>query len=476
MAKSHIFKIFVFLSVFVFAIFFAANELGQAQSQTKGKPDKPPGKPKPEPKSCNNNGVCESDEYDSNFEPGNQPCPDCLPKIYPPLVLDQSAKQIACVGRYNLPYSDGRVYQYKCLGGDFIDDNKIGVYEDTWASHKLDESYFRGTSLGDADNDGEKEIVTVINYHYEGGKGKNKWNYYDSKIVMFKDGSDGNPDYSSEFLGKSSVPRLDAIIADVDNDGLTNELIMGKVYNIIIYEWIDGVGFAEVWTGPSYGNRIEYIEVGDSDNDGENEIILAMFDVGSVFILEYLGEDASGNKTWSDPIYSEPITICEPSQTCKIDMVRVRDVDYDGKNEIIAGGNNNRLMVWEYDSVADEYSLVFVSDNLGGYTQGVDAGDINGDGSVEIVIATFQSQTIYIFRYSYQDRTYYIVNSMMDAGGVYDLSVGDVDGDGIDEIVMYDGYSDTEGIKIFDFIGADLLAGYLQQTYYSPYGARLEID
>ena len=468
----------IYFIVFMVTIAFVLVFAGMNFVQAKEKPEQPPDKGKPPKITCNTNGICENGEYDSNSSPASQPCSDCLPKTYPPLVLNQISKQIVCVGRSNFPYSKGKAYQFQCVSGSYIDEiNKIGEYQDTWASQRLDESYIHAISIGDADNDGEKEIVAVLNYVYEGGKGKNKWKYYDHKILMFKDGSDGTPEYSSDFMGPSNTVVYDTIIADVDNDGMTNELILAKADdNVAVYQWTEGLGFVEVWAGPDYGYRIHHIDVGDCDDDGENEIVLAMFDVGSVFILEYLGEDGSGNKIWSEPIYSEQITICEPSQTCKIDMVRIADADNDGENEIIAGGNNNRLMVWKYNSAEGGYDLVFVSENLGGCTQGVDVGDINGDGSIEVVIAAWQSEAIYVYEYSETNQEYIRVNSMVYGGGVFDLTVGDVDGDGIDEIVLYDGYSDSEGIEIYDFIGSDFISGHLQQTYYSPYGSFLEID
>jgi hypothetical protein len=450
--------IFPFFGFFLIAFFCLSFSLDQGQFKTNAKP---PDKGKPT--DCNNNGICEKGE--------SSDCPDCIPEVYPPLVIDHVNKQIVTYSLDNIT-SEPRIYQYKCTGGYYVDDfNKIGDYTDTWGSDTLERYPQKSISMGDVDNDGNKEIIWVRYYYYVEGKGKNEKSWFDHKIFLYEDGSEGAPAYVSDFLGTSNECVRDSIIANVDNDAEnTNELVVTFDDRIVIYKWIDS-GFQEVWAGPEYGYWIYNVEVGDADNDTKNEIVLAMFEVDSVFILEHMGDN-----TWSDPIYTEQVTICEPIGICRIDMVRVRDVDHDGFNEIIAGGNNNRLMVWKYNIDTGIYDLVFVSEDLGGFTQGIDAGDINGDELNEIVIGASQSETFYVFDY-YDDNpgddiygTYLLVNSYFHEDGCGDVALGDIDQDGIDEIVLSGG-----GLKIFDFVGIDLGSGYFNPTYNSK-GIYIEIN
>jgi hypothetical protein len=110
MRKFRVLKLFVLVSFLAAALVFVGMNFVQAQSQAKGKPEKPPDKGGKPPKvDCDNDGVCESGEYDSKSDPENQPCADCLPKIYPPLDIDQTGVQIACAGSSFL-YSSGKVY------------------------------------------------------------------------------------------------------------------------------------------------------------------------------------------------------------------------------------------------------------------------------------------------------------------------------------------------------------------------------
>ncbi|NIO84618.1 MAG: hypothetical protein GTN53_29235, partial [Candidatus Aminicenantes bacterium] len=117
MKKSRFFKLFILVCILAVAVVFIGMNFAQAQSQTKGKPpDK--GKPKPPDLEyeCNYNGNCEWEDYQAGS------CPDCDPKTYPPLVLDQQPQIVAP--------SFNRIFQYKYDFGD-------GKFHDTWASNQF---------------------------------------------------------------------------------------------------------------------------------------------------------------------------------------------------------------------------------------------------------------------------------------------------------------------------------------------------
>ncbi len=456
MKGSKNFKLLILVGIISLALVLGGISYIQAQVQTKGKPPDKPGKRKTP--TCDNNGICESNEYNHDYAPENQPCADCIPKNYSPLIIDQTLAQLVCDGSWP---TGKKVFQFKCIGGE---------YEDTWASADIDMTFGVRVGIGDVDNNGLKEIVAVCRYYIRTetvGKGKNRvtYRYYDHKVFIYDSGSPGDPSWESPFLGETIFGVKDVIIGDADNDGDNELLLLKEVYRdqtkVDIYEW-NGAGFEWTTSSPifDYGCYLSF-DLGDADNDGKKEIIVPLFDIGYAVILKY---DESTGWSW---IPTETIDVKSPYDSyIKIDYARVRDADNDGMNEVIAGGNNHTLMIWEYNEDAGSYDTIFISEYLGGYTQGVDAGDINGDGQNEIVVGASQSETIYVFRHNDVTGEYENMNSILIDTGIFDVIVGDIDHDGIDEIVA----SVEDGIKVFDFIGADISAGYLQLTYSHPYG------
>lgn len=457
---------FLFIGTLIF--------LGLQYIQAQGKSNKV----KPTP--CNNNGICESEEYNSNYSPEDQPCIDCKPKIYPALeILDMD--QIVCEGQGVL--MNNQVLQFKCTGGGFLAGDYVGEYHDTWASNKL--PYFPGkflVSIGDLDNDGVKEIVYAAAESRNEGKGSKATTYYNPYLCIFENGSMGAPSWITTYLGEATTWIFDMEIADIDHNGTLskpdNELILVRGSRLEIYD-LNGGSFqlVKIWY-PTVVNmdNIWSIDIGDADNDGENEIVVAMFGSGAPVILEYIAESGMWRET-----LAETIDVVNPNLgVLYIDYTKIRDADNvqnaEGQkdNEIVCGGNNNRLMIWKYNKETGIYESVFISEDLGGFTEGVDVGDFNGDSVNEIVAGARDIGLLYLFSFNLASNTYEQVH-VTDSGTIHlsDIVTGDPDFDGADEICV--GQHRGLGFKIFDFIGEAISNGRLHETYSSPYGHYLEI-
>lgn len=372
------------------------------------------------------------------INPG-KPAPDPEPNPdSPPLQIDHTGLQIVS----GSDFGDRRVYQIKYVNG---------AYENTWYS-SVNQGFTYATSIGDVDNDGYKEITTVVNAKKSTGKPSGRYEY--QKIFVYEDGSTGDPSYTSHDLGYSLNGVKDSIIADANNDG-ENEIVLTESDHIEIYKW-NGSGFSHLWSSPVYDEFFWNVDVGDADNDGANEVVLAMWGIGLAIVYEYLGEN-----TWGNPITTESIG------SYNIDFAKVRDADNDGYNEIVGGGSSKKLNIWKYNSASGSYDNVFLSDDLGGFTQGIDVGDVDGDTKKEVIAGTSGDiNKIYVFKYNESTMTYEMVDSVSCARGVETLAVEDLDNDNKDEIAV----GIVQGVEVFEY-ASDLIS-----TYIFDNGGYVEID
>jgi hypothetical protein len=409
-------KLWVLIFVLIGVSFLLNLKPGQAQSGSR---------PKIAALTCNSNNICEYEEWNSRKRPENQPCLDCRPKTYAPLLVDPNDAQMVTHG-YNTSWSFYKVVQFKCIGTEIIDGEIVGNYADSWISNKT-ACPVPTTWAGDADNDGQKEIVAFVDASRNG-----------KKILIYKTGSTGNPSWESPIFAKNTGGRGGIRVGDVDGDG-ENEVVMDIADQIWICRIVPGgqsYNFSTVWAGPSYGGLIWNIDIGDADNLGGNEIVLAMFSIGSPIILKYM------DGTWASQTVDK-------INVSAIDVAKVRDIDnaLGNGNEIIASGNNNKLMVWKYEDGV--YKFEASSDDLGGFTQGVDAGDVDGDGANEIVTAATGNPNSKLYVFNYTGGSFEKITSLTINGDTGQLRTIDLDKDGTCEIALV-----NNGLSIFELISA----------------------
>jgi WD40 repeat protein len=185
------------------------------------------------------------------------------------------------------------------------------------------------------------------------------------------------------------------------------------------------------------------MDIGDADNMGDNEIVLAVTNLGSPIILKHI------DNAWV-PQDVQKTTVSA------IDVAKIRDLDgiLGNGNEIIASGNNNKLMVWKFEG--GSYQFKSISGDLGGFTQGVDAGDVDGDGSNEIATAAtgIPTSVLYVFRYEAENASgaFQEICRMTIDGGTGQLRTVDLDNNGRSEIAL-----ENNGLSIFEFAAGTLV-------------------
>ncbi len=350
-------------------------------------------KPRPVPGPCNNDGICQSDEATTSN------CGDCNPlRTYGTLDMTSPSGQVFTF--YQDTNITGRVYQYKYVSETGYKGYKVG-----WASDLLGLP-LRDVSVGDIDNDLSPEVVAI---GFVTRKPKGNTSVYDQRIFIFNPGSQGAPDSSTLAVPCATAPH-GAIIADADNDG-SNEYIVARGNAVEVYGWSHNAAGEPLafrnsggsvvgalhpkWTSGDLGSNVWGLDVGDADNDGKNELVLARFQIGSAQIFKF-----QTGQGWTSQV-------TQSLGAENIDIARVRDVDGDGDNEIIAGGTIGKVAIWKHRADGT-YEKVFLGPDLGGYSEHVDAADVDGDGNVEILAcANFSNSSLFVFGGTGQQQAYF---------------------------------------------------------------------
>jgi hypothetical protein len=318
-------------------------------------------------------------------------------------------------------------------------------------------------------------------------------------------------------LPKWSIPTdldNDAIyLADIDNDSVV-ELLLGEGQwgSVIAYdtvtlnqEWsienpehgvtgiavadIDGDGQSELMWGAGYsssGEDIFYIAnwqagqiewesshldgpfigpgCGDLDGDGNEELVVVSYESRSGYSSgRILVFNTDGNlRAISDPIVDDDSV--EGTKDIKL-----YDVDRDGKLEILVAADH-----W-YDGVIEIYDFNANNTFTLNWTNAtptddgfncVSAGDIDGDGNLEIVGGSWRY--IYAYDYNTGSQEWQSLYHSGEAGTISAVEVSDVDNDGDQEIIsmVYNG-------DVYIFNGRTKV---LDTVIFGPYTAMTLID
>ena len=191
---------------------------------------------------------------------------------------------------------------------------------------------------------------------------------------------------------------------------------------------------------------IAEIEVADVDNDGAPEVIVGKHQGSRIHVFDLITQ-AMKWETFN-PEYS-------------VTDIAVDDVDNDGVVDLIWGNG------WESTGAdhlcvartTGNHAIKWQSPDLEGPVLGPLIGDLDGDGLLELVIGSFQSNAHWNGRILVFDQTTLTLRAMsepitfpsMAQEGLRDLKLYDFDGDGRMEIVVASDINNFGIIKIFGF-------------------------
>lgn len=269
--------------------------------------------------------------------------------------------------------SDG---YYEILAGN--GEGEVFVFNAT--SHKLKwkiEDLGRdahGIAVGNVDDEPNMEIVIGTGYKTDTPLGM---------VYIF----DGITRELDGVVANISSRHRGVAIADVDNDGI-NEIIFGDGVSlgetagegyIYIYSFDEG-NLVREWKSDDLDGDVMALVTHDLDGDGTLEIIAGngyRYNQGYCFIFRYVG--ANGEGTGTPAIYKQ---VWESEDIGpKAYGLDVGDIDSDGIVEIVVG--NQPGYIWIFDSSTHE--VEWKSPLLGTDILGIEIADVDLDGEIEII-------------------------------------------------------------------------------------------
>ncbi|MFZ2070056.1 MAG: NosD domain-containing protein [Halobacteriota archaeon] len=273
--------------------------------------------------------------------------------------------------------NDGRGDIVAGSAGDFS--NKVYVFEnigdntyaEVWNSSISE--YLRVLKLGDTDKDGLKEIII--------GNGMN--------ITIYENIGDNNYAMTWSYSPGEAVRSL--ALGDPDGDGNDDIIVgvgtSGSGCKILVFENTGDNTYSQSWNTSLSDDYVLCLASDDTDGDGKKEIVAGTgFNVDKVYIFETIGDD-SYTLVWQSPVLGD------------VNGLDIGDSDADGNKEIIAvHGDSNCTYIFENDgdnSYVQE-AVVNISESL---AVGVISGDPDSDHLNNLIIWNLRSfnESLFIF-------------------------------------------------------------------------------
>jgi len=280
----------------------------------------------------------------------------------------------------------------------------------------------RDVAVADIDGDGALDVIAAA--------GASESSDGDDRIRWYANDGSGSFEEDNTVISSNEVDDVRALdVGDLDGDGDVDVVSASSDNSTIaIHEnQVDEEnGFSSrSITGSADDPRS--VAVGDFENDGDLDVVWG----------EYGGDDVAWARNQGDGTFGAPTTI--NGATSNVSDVAAMDVDRDGTLDVVGAETGEGVVAW-YENTGSGFGSGFVADSLTA-VESVHPADVNGDGRQDLFVA------------SSQDTLAWVAGTENDLGGrtVFEtaadsalgVTAADLDGDGTVDPVAASFTSDT---------------------------------
>ena len=226
-------------------------------------------------------------------------------------------------------------------------------------------AFIKSFAFHDIDTDGDTDIVAT----YSNGNVSSSTN----QVLWYR--NLGNNTFSNKIIINSAYDDISTVrLLDVDNDNVKDLVLADRESGV---SWIKnmGGGFFGAKQGLPYNSFLTNLEVGDINNDGFDDIIVAQLSGDS---LHFLRNTGNGSFVYESMFYAPGINIYS---------YEFGDLDHDQVKDLIVstgGTTTQKIVQFEYVDNAFVQTNIYVSPSSPSIYQS-SLYDMDNDGYVDVV-------------------------------------------------------------------------------------------